>query len=158
MAAGGPITVFVDADACPVKDEVYRVAQRYGLAVKVVANSPLGVPREPWIERIVVSEGPDVADDWIAERAGPSDIVITADIPLAARTVKAGATTLAPNGRLFDAGSIGLALATRNLMDDIRSAGGATRGPAPFSPRDRSAFLSAMDLAVNRLKRAGFGA
>ena len=92
-----------------------------------------------------------------AERAGPSDIVITADIPLAARTVKAGATTLAPNGRLFDAGSIGLALATRNLMDDIRSAGGATRGPAPFSPRDRSAFLSAMDLAVNRLKRAGFG-
>ncbi|WP_296575606.1 YaiI/YqxD family protein [Phreatobacter sp.] len=157
MTAGGPIVVYVDADACPVKDEVYRVAQRYGLAVKVVANSPIAVPREPWIERVVVSEGPDVADDWIAERAGAGAIVVTADIPLAARTVKAGAATLAPNGRIFDAGSIGMALATRNLMDDIRSAGGQTRGPPAFAARDRSAFLSAMDLTVNRLKRAGYG-
>jgi hypothetical protein len=157
MSGASPIVVYVDADACPVKDEVYRVAQRYGLTVKVVANSPIAVPREPWIERVVVSEGPDVADDWIAERAGPGSLVITADIPLAARSVKAGATTLGPTGKLFDAGTIGMALATRNLMDDIRSAGGATRGPPPFSPRDRSAFLSAMDLAVNRLKRAGFG-
>ena len=157
MSGASPIVVYVDADACPVKDEVYRVAQRYGLTVKVVANAPIAVPREPWIERVVVSEGPDVADDWIAQRAGPGSLVITADIPLAARTVKAGATTLGPTGKLFDAGTIGMALATRNLMDDIRSAGGATRGPPPFSPRDRSAFLSAMDLAVNRLKRAGFG-
>jgi len=157
MSDPSPIVVYVDADACPVKDEIYRVAQRYGLTVKVVANSPIAVPREPWIERVVVSEGPDVADDWIAERAGPGSLVITADIPLAARAVKAGATTLAPNGKLFDSGAIGMALATRNLMDDIRSAGGATRGPPAFSPRDRSAFLSAMDLAVNRLKRAGYG-
>jgi len=150
------IAVYVDADACPVKDEVYRVAQRYWLHVFVVANAPLAVPREPWIERVVVSEGPDIADDWIAERAGRGDIVVTADIPLAARAVKAGATVLAPNGRLFDTASIGMALATRNLMDDIRSAGGATRGPPAFSPRDRSAFLSAMDLAVVRLRRDGF--
>ncbi len=157
MSDPSPIVVYVDADACPVKDEIYRVAQRYGFTVKVVANSPIAVPREPWIERVVVSEGPDVADDWIAERAGPGSLVITADIPLAARAVKAGATTLAPNGKLFDSGAIGMALATRNLMDDIRSAGGVTRGPPAFSPRDRSAFLSAMDLAVNRLKRAGYG-
>ncbi|MBL8569410.1 MAG: YaiI/YqxD family protein [Phreatobacter sp.] len=150
------IAVYVDADACPVKDEVYRVAQRYRLHVFVVANAPLAVPREPWIERVVVSEGPDIADDWIAERAGRGDVVVTADIPLAARAVKAGATVLAPNGRLFDMASIGMALATRNLMDDIRSAGGATRGPPAFSPRDRSAFLSAMDLAVVRLRRDGF--
>ena len=158
MTAPGPIVVYVDADACPVKDEVYRVAQRCGLAVRIVANSPIAVPREPWIERVVVSEGPDAADDWIAERAGPGSIVVTADIPLAARTVKAGAVTLGPTGKLFDAGTIGMALATRNLMDDIRSAGGSTRGPKPFAARDRSAFLSAMDLAVNRLRRAGFGA
>lgn len=157
MTAPDPIVVFVDADACPVKDEVYRVAQRYGLAVRIVANSPIAVPRESWIERIIVSEGADVADDWIAERVGPGSIVVTADIPLASRAVKAGAVTLAPDGRLYDAGTIGLALATRNLLDDIRSAGGVTRGPKPFSPRDRSAFLSAMDLAVNRLRRAGHG-
>ncbi|WP_439574405.1 YaiI/YqxD family protein [Phreatobacter sp.] len=150
------IIVYVDADACPVKDEIYRVAQRYRLHVAVVANAPIAVPREPWIERVVVSEGPDVADDWIAGRAVRGDIVVTADIPLAARAVKAGATVLAPNGRLFDAGAIGLALATRNLMDDIRSAGGTTRGPNAFSARDRSAFLSAMDLAVVRLRRDGF--
>jgi uncharacterized protein YaiI (UPF0178 family) len=150
------IAIYVDADACPVKDETYRVAQRYRLHVFVVANQPIAVPREAWIERVVVAEGPDAADDWIAERATRGDIVITADIPLAARAVKQGATVLAPNGRLFDEGAIGLALATRNLMDDIRSAGGATRGPPAFSARDRSAFLSAMDLAVVRLTRAGF--
>jgi uncharacterized protein YaiI (UPF0178 family) len=152
------IALFVDADACPVKDEVYRVAARYRLHVSVVANSPIAVPREPWIQRVVVSEGLDAADDWIAERASRGDVVITADIPLAARAVKAGATVLAPNGRLFDDGAIGLALATRNLMDDIRSAGGTTRGPRAFSPRDRSTFLSALDLAIVRLKQAGFAA
>lgn len=156
-AAPKRITVFVDADACPVKDEVYRVAGRYGLEVHVVANSPIAVPREPWIHRVVVSDGPDVADDWIAERATRGDVVITADIPLAARGVKAGAVVLAPTGKLFDETSIGMSLATRNLMDGLRSAGEMTRGPKPFSPRDRSAFLSALDLAITRLKRAGFG-
>jgi uncharacterized protein len=161
VPAGGsaqkPIVIYVDADACPVKDEVYRVAGRYGLEVHVVANSPIGVPREPWIHRVVVSDGPDVADDWIAERATRGDVIVTADIPLAARGVKAGAVVLAPNGKLHDETSIGMSLATRDLLDQLRSAGETTRGPKPFSPRDRSAFLSALDLAVTRLKRAGFG-
>ncbi|QCK86143.1 YaiI/YqxD family protein [Phreatobacter aquaticus] len=157
-AAPKPILIYVDADACPVKDEVYRVAGRYGLEVHVVANSPIAVPREPWIHRVVVPGGLDVADDWIAERAIAGDVVITSDIPLADRSVKAGATVLAPNGRLFDQAAIGMALATRNLMDGLRSAGEMTRGPKPFQPKDRSAFLSALDLAITRLKRAGYGA
>jgi hypothetical protein len=151
-----PIVILVDADACPVKAEIYRVAQRHGLAVSVVANAPIAVPREPWIERVVVPGGMDEADHWIAERARPGAIVITADIPLASRSVKAGATTIAPDGRVFTEDSIGMALATRNLMDGLRSAGEATRGPAPYSAKDRSAFLSALDLAIVRLKRAGF--
>jgi len=153
-----PIVILVDADACPVKAEIYKVAERHGLSVSVVANTPIAVPREPWIERIVVPGGMDEADHWIAERARPGAIVVTADIPLASRSVKAGATTIAPNGRLFDNDSIGMALATRNLMDGLRSAGEATRGPPPFTPKDRSAFLSALDLAIVRLKRAGFAA
>jgi uncharacterized protein YaiI (UPF0178 family) len=148
-----PITIFVDADACPVKSEVYRVAERHGVDVKVVANSYLSVPREDWIERIVVPSGPDVADDWIAERAGPRAIVVTADIPLASRCVKAGASVIAPNGRPFTDASIGMALATRNLMEQLRETGAVTGGPPPFSPRDRSTFLSALDRAVVRLKR-----
>jgi uncharacterized protein YaiI (UPF0178 family) len=151
-----PIVIYVDADACPVKDEVYRVAERYGLKVFVVSNSPIMVPREPWIERVVVGAKMDEADDWIAERAGPGAIVITADIPLASRVVKAGGQAIAPNGRVFTEDSIGLTLATRNLMDDLRSAGATTGGPKPFSPRDRSSFLSALDGAIVRLKRAGF--
>ena len=150
-----PIVIFIDADACPVKDETYRVAERYGLKVHVVANAWINIPRSPLMERVVVPAGPDVADDWIAERARPGAIVITADIPLAARCVKAGAEVLGPTGRLFNEASIGMALATRNLMDELRSAGETTRGPKPFSPRDRSSFLSALDAAVNRLKRAG---
>jgi uncharacterized protein YaiI (UPF0178 family) len=152
-----PITVYVDADACPVKNEIYRVAGRHGSKVIVVSNSPIAVPRDPLIERVVVAAGLDAADDWIAERAGRGDIVITADIPLAARSVKAGAAAIAPNGRPFTADSIGSALATRNLMDSLRSAGEITGGPKAFSPRDRSSFLSALDLAIVRLKRAGFG-
>lgn len=149
-----PITrIFVDADACPVKNEVYRVAERYGLKVFVVANSFMNVPRTDLIERVIVPEGPDVADQWIAERAGPSDIVITADIPLAARCVKNGATVLSPTGKLFDDDSIGMALASRNLMADLRSAGAVTRGPPPLSRQDVSRFLSALDLAVVRVKR-----
>jgi uncharacterized protein YaiI (UPF0178 family) len=151
-----PITILVDADACPVKSEIYRVAERHGLTVFVVANSPIAVPREPWIQRVVVPGGMDEADHWIAERSRPGAIVVTADIPLASRSVKAGAVTMAPNGRVFTEDAIGLALATRNLMDGLRSAGEATRGPPPFGPKDRSAFLSALDLAIVRLKRSGF--
>lgn len=154
---GKAITVYVDADACPVKDETYRVAARYALKVHVVANTPISVPRDPMIERITVADGPDAADDWIAERAGEGDIVVTADVPLASRCVKAGAKVIGPTGKAFDDASIGMALATRNLMDDLRSAGAVTGGPKPFSPRDRSTFLSALDLAVVRLKQAGFG-
>ena len=149
------LRIYVDADACPVKDEVYRVAARYGLFVHVVANAPINVPRAPDIERVVVSAGPDVADDWIAERAGPGAIVITQDIPLASRCVKAGADVLAPNGRRFDENSVGMALATRNLMDHLRETGQATSGPMAFGPRDRSNFLNALDNAVVRWKRAG---
>jgi uncharacterized protein YaiI (UPF0178 family) len=148
-----PITIYVDADACPVKQEVYRVAARHGVPVKVVSNSGVAVPREPSIERVVVPAGPDAADDWIAARAGPAAIVITADVPLAARCVRAGAQAIAPSGKVFDEAAIGLALATRNLMDGLRSAGEITGGPKPFSPRDRSAFLGALDRAVVRLKR-----
>ncbi|MBD8909431.1 YaiI/YqxD family protein [Methylorubrum zatmanii] len=152
-AAPHRIAIYVDADACPVKDEVYRVAARYGLHVTIVSNSFLNVPREPWIERVVVGDRLDEADDWIAERAGRGDIVVTADVPLASRCVKAGAVALAPNGKAFTDASVGLALATRNLMQDLREAGAITGGPKPFSPKDRSAFLGALDRAVMRWKR-----
>ena len=157
-----PITIYIDADACPVKQEIYRVAERHalkGVALKVfvVSNSPIAVPRDPLIERVVVGGGMDEADNWIAERARAGDIVITADVPLASRCVKAGAEVIAPNGRAFTKDSIGMTLATRNLMDSLRSAGEITGGPKPFSPRDRSSFLSALDAAIVRLTRAGFG-
>jgi uncharacterized protein YaiI (UPF0178 family) len=147
------IRIFVDADACPVKNEVYRVAERYGLKVFIVANSFMNVPRSDMIERVIVTQGPDIADDWIAERAGASDIVITADIPLAGRSLRNGATVLSPTGKPFDDNSMGMALATRDLMTDLRSAGATTRGPPPLSRQDISRFLSALDLAVTRLKR-----
>jgi len=150
------VVILVDADACPVKNEIYRVAERHGLKVFVVSNAPIAVPRDPLVQRVIVAEGMDKADDWIAEHSRAGAIAITADIPLASRAVKAGATVLAHNGRVFTEDSIGMALATRNLMDDLRSAGAVTGGPRPFSPKDRSAFLSALDLAVTRLKRAGF--
>lgn len=153
----GPITILVDADACPVKDEVYRVAARHGFKVFVVSNAWMQVPREDFVERVVVPAGPDKADDWIAERAGPGAVVVTADIPLADRCVKAGAAVIGPTGKAFTADSIGMALATRNLMTDLRSAGAVTGGPRPFAARDRSAFLSALDLAIVRWKRAGYG-
>jgi uncharacterized protein YaiI (UPF0178 family) len=149
------VTVFIDADACPVKQEVYRVAARHGLKVYVVSNSPIAVPPDPMIERVVVSAGMDAADDWIAERAAKGAIVVTQDIPLAARAVKAGAIAIAPNGKAFTDSSIGMALATRNLMDELRSAGGITGGPRPFAPKDRSMFLQALEREIVRLKRAG---
>jgi uncharacterized protein YaiI (UPF0178 family) len=158
------IAIYVDADACPVKQEIYRVAERHalkGVALKVfvVSNSPIAVPRNmgELVERVVVGAGMDEADNWIAERARQGDIVITADVPLASRAVKAGAEAIAPNGRPFTTDSIGMTLATRNLMDSLRSAGEITGGPKPFAPRDRSAFLSALDQAIVRLTRSGFG-
>jgi uncharacterized protein YaiI (UPF0178 family) len=155
MEAPNPpaIRIFVDADACPVKPEVYRVAERYALHVFVVANTFMNVPRGELIERVIVSEGPDVADDWIVERATDTDIVVTADIPLAARCVRNGATVIGPTGKPFDDDSIGMALATRDLLSSLRSAGETTRGPKPLSRQDLSRFLSALDLAVVRLKR-----
>jgi hypothetical protein len=149
-----PITIYVDADACPVKAEIYRVAERHGAHVYIVSNSPIAVPREPWIERVVVSDAMDAADHWIAERAGPGDIIVTADVPLADRGVKAGAAVIAPTGKMFDRDSIGPALATRNLLHELRGSGEITGGPNPFTPRDRSSFLSALDLAIVRIKRA----
>jgi uncharacterized protein YaiI (UPF0178 family) len=149
----GPIAVYVDADACPVKDEVYRVAGRHGLHVFVVANSFLNVPREPWIERVTVPGNFDAADDWIAERVARGAIVITADIPLADRCIKAGAEVIGPTGKPFTEDSIGMALATRDLLTNLRSAGAVTRGPPPLSRQDISRFLSALDLAVTRLQR-----
>ena len=154
--AGG-IELYVDADACPVKAEVYRVAARHGLKVFVVANSFLSVPNDPLIERVVVGSGFDAADDWIAERAGPGRIVVTADIPLASRCLKAGAAVIGPTGRAFTEASIGMALAMRDLMADLSAGGEIGGGPKPFSPRDRSAFLSALEQAITRLKRSGLG-
>ncbi len=148
-----PTILYIDADACPVKEEAYRVAARHGLKTYVVANAGIAVPRDPLIERVVVPAGPDAADDWIAGRAGAGAIVVTADIPLAARCVKAGAAVLAPNGKEFDHDAIGLALATRDLMDGLRSAGMPAGGPEPFAPRDRSAFLSALERAVRRQQK-----
>ena len=146
--------LFIDADACPVKDEVYRVAERYGLQVFVVSNGWINTRRAPWIEQVVVDAGPDIADDWIAERAVTGDIVITSDIPLADRCLKAGAQALKPNGQSFTPNSIGSALAGRLVGEHMRSMGLPTSGPPPFGPRDRSAFLQALDTAVVRARRS----
>ena len=148
-----PPALYVDADACPVKEEVYRVARRYGLQVFVVANAFIAVPREPLIERVTVEAGADVADDWIAERAGPGDIVVTSDIPLAGRCLAAGAAVLRPTGRAFDDASIGMALAGREIGEHLRSFGQTTAGPKPFTPTDRSRFLQALDTAVVKARR-----
>jgi uncharacterized protein YaiI (UPF0178 family) len=145
--------IYVDADACPVKDEIYRVAIRHGLPVSVVAGNFIRVPQDPLIERIAAGSGMDAADDWIAERAGKGDIVITSDIPLASRCVKSGAEVIAPNGKPFTEQSIGMTLAVRNLMTDLRSSGEITGGPKSYSPRDRSAFLSALDQTIRRIQR-----
>src|SRR4051794_28907008 len=145
--------IFIDADACPVKDEVYKVAARYGLTTTVVSNSFIAIPASKLIARMIVDAGPDVADDWIAERTAPGDIVITNDIPLADRVLKAGGVPISPNGRLFTPDSIGQALAQRSIMEHIRSTGEITGGPKPFGPGDRSRFLQALDEAVNRERR-----
>jgi uncharacterized protein len=146
-------SIYIDADACPVKAEVYRVAERYGLKVYVVSNSYLGVPRSPLIELVVVSDSFDAADNWIAERAGAGDIVITADIPLADRSLKAGAAVIGNTGVPFTAASIGMAMANRELLSNLRAMGEVRGGPKPMTQRDRSRFLSALDEAVQKARR-----
>lgn len=149
------IRILVDADACPVKDEIYRVAERHAVPVAIVSNSPFRVPVGPMVERVVVSDGFDAADDWIAERAGTDCIVVTADILLADRCLKAGATVIAPTGKPFTTSSIGSAIATRAIMADLRAGGDAIGGPAPFGKADRSRFLGALDASLVKLKRQG---
>ncbi len=150
------LRILVDADACPVKEEIYKVAFRHEAPVSVVSNSHLRVPPHPLLERVTVGAGFDAADDWIAERAGPASVVVTGDILLADRCLKAGATVIAPNGKPFTASSIGNAVAVRAIMADLRSGmGEGTGGPAPFAKSDRSRFLSALDEALVRLKRRG---
>lgn len=145
--------IYVDADGCPVKDEVYRVARRYELMVYVVSNSFMRVPSEERIRQIVVGKGFDEADDWIVEHIQANDIAVTADIPLAARCLEGGARVLGPKGRRFTEDSIGDALATRALMDQIRQTGEITGGPAPMGKQDRSRFLSRLDEMINAIRR-----
>ena len=147
------MSIYVDADACPVKEEVYRVARRYGIKVFVVSNTPFRVPNEDLIELVEVSGGFDVADDWIAERAAAGDIVITADIPLADRCLKRGARALGPKGIEFTEDAIGNALATRALLEMLRMSGDFGGGPAPFANSDRSRFLSKLDELVHAARR-----
>ncbi|MEM7409414.1 MAG: YaiI/YqxD family protein [Myxococcota bacterium] len=145
--------LYVDGDACPVKDEIYVVATRYGVPVSLVANQYQHVPADFGVEMVVVDAGPDVADDWIAERAGPGDVVITADIPLAARCLERGARVIGTDGRPFTEDSIGGALATRALREELREGGVATGGPAPLSGKDRSRFASRLDALVQQALR-----
>lgn len=147
-------SILVDADACPVKEEVYKVAYRHGVAVTIVSNSHLRVPQHPLVARVVVGEGFDAADDWIAARAEARAIVVTADILLADRCLKTGATVLAPTGRPFTTSSIGAAVAARAIMADLRAGGDQVGGPAPFAKADRSRFLQALDEALVRIARA----
>ncbi len=147
--------ILVDGDACPVKDEVYVVSTRYGLHVLLVANSRLYAPADLGVEMVVVDATPDAADDWIAESAQPGDVVVTADIPLAARCLAAGAQVLGTNGRPFTEDSIGGALATRDLKSHLRETGIHSGGPRPISNKDRSLFLSKLDEFVQRAMREG---
>jgi uncharacterized protein YaiI (UPF0178 family) len=149
------LEIYVDADACPVKEEIYRVARRYELRVWVVTNDWLRVPDDPLIARILVAEGMDRADDWIAERIGPGDIAIATDVPLADRCIKRGGRVIAPNGRLFTEASIGADLASRNLMSALRETGEIRGGGRPFTRHDRSRFLNALDSAVQAIRRSG---
>lgn len=152
MAKAGP-RVLVDADACPVKEEVYKVALHHQVRITLVSNTWLRVPRDPLIDRVVVDSGFDAADNWIADTASPACVVITADILLADRCLKTGARVLAPNGKAFTADSIGSAIAVRAIMADLRAGGDQLGGPKSFSPTDRSRFLQALDAELVRLKR-----
>jgi hypothetical protein len=148
-----PIEVFIDADACPVKDEVYKVAGRYGLKTWVVSNAFMQIPQSPMIVRMIVDAGPDVADDWIAENVSPGDVTITNDIPLAERVLKAGGHALSATGRPFTENSIGQAIAQRALMEQLRSTGEFTGGPKPFDRNDRSRFLQSLDEMIQKERR-----
>lgn len=145
--------MLVDADACPVKDEIYKVAARHAVSVTIVSNAWLRVPANPLVERMVVSDAFDAADDWIAEAAGPGAVVVTADILLAERCLKAGAEVIAPTGKPFTSASIGHAVAVRAIMADLRAGGEAIGGPPPFAKADRSRFLQSLDAALVRLTR-----
>ena len=145
--------IYVDADACPVKQEVYRVAKRYRLEVTLVANSWMRIPDERWLKLEVVGEGFDAADDWIVEQVQADDIVITADIPLASRCVKAGASVIGTTGKPFTENNIGSALATRDLLSELRGAGEITGGPPPLQKRDRSRFLQTLDEVIQSIRR-----
>lgn len=146
--------IYVDADACPVKDEVIRVAERHGLMVHLVSDGGIWPQPSPMIQVIVVPQGPDAADDWIAEHISPGDIAITSDIPLADRCLKKGAGAIQPNGRIFSPDSIGMAVATRDLMAGLREIGQITGGPPPFAKTDRSRFLQALETAIQARRRA----
>jgi uncharacterized protein YaiI (UPF0178 family) len=145
--------IYVDADACPVKDEIFRVATRHGIRVHVVSNSWMRLADNPLVNQIVVAEGPDVADDWIADHIGPYDVAITSDIPLASRCVKAGASAIGPTGKAFSEDSIGMAVAMRDLMSHLRDTGEIKGGGSAFSKQDRSRFLSTLENEVQAAKR-----
>lgn len=145
--------IYVDADACPVKPEILKVAERHGLEVTFVANSGLRPSRDPMIKNVIVSNGFDAADDWIAERAKDGDIVVTADVPLAGRCVAAGALVTGPTGRVFDVANIGMATAMRDLGQHLRETGESKGYNPVFSPRDRSAFLETLDRLCRRVKK-----
>lgn len=152
MAA--PVMILVDADACPVKEEIYRVAYRLNVPVTIVSNAHLRVPQHPLISRVVVDDGFDAADDWIVEHAGAATIVVTGDILLADRCLKLGATVISPSGKPFTSSSIGNAVAVRGIMADLRAGGDRVGGPPPFGKEDRSRFLSALDQPLGKLLRA----
>jgi uncharacterized protein YaiI (UPF0178 family) len=147
------VKIYIDADACPVKEETYKVALRYALQTFVVSNSFMQIPISPLITRIVVNAGADVADDWIAEHVVPGDVAVTNDIPLAARVLARKAHAISPYGRAFTGDTIGMALAQRALMEHIRSTGEATGGPPPFAPANRSRFLQVLDQTIGRERR-----
>lgn len=147
------VHIYIDADACPVKDEALKVAERHGIPLSYVSNSWMRLPEGELVQRVIVAEGPDAADDWIAERAGPGDIVVTQDIPLASRCLKAGARVIGNTGKAFDNASIGMALAMRDLNQHLRETGESRGLNASFTKQDRSRFLEAMEQAVQKIKR-----
>ena len=147
--------IYIDADACPVKDEALKVAERHGIAITYVSNAWMRLPESALVQRMVVAEGPDAADDWIAERIGAGDICVTQDIPLASRCLKAGASAIGNTGKPFTDASIGMALAMRELSQHLRETGESRGFNAAFTRQDRSRFLEALENAVQSIKRAG---
>jgi uncharacterized protein YaiI (UPF0178 family) len=149
------LDIYIDADACPVRKEVFAVAERHALTVFVVTQGNIRVPIDPRNRLVLVAEGPDAADDWIAERIGPGDICVTADVPLASRCLKRGASALGSTGRRFTSDNIGSALAARDIAAHIRETGGQSGGPRPLAQQDRSRFLGELDGLINAIRRAG---